>query len=295
MEQQQPLSVFRVSDPNLENFSVDGDGSSKVIKTSVNLINPFATGMTRNAHNEVEPVKPLIEDLDQVEHRRLSDEERSVVYDSRRNGMIDLMTSPVILSAPVNPFDSPLTDDVKNQQQQLMKASSIDVDGDLSAKVENLKLNESGPSTSTGAIAKMSNGSVKNGKSTGAIPKSISFDSTADKAERNHNRRSEINKHQQNNSTGFLSKIRQGLKNRRGKGRHSADESCGSDLMLNGSPFRSMNLENGFIDPPTESSDEILAKYRRKPSSSSDAATSDSTGSNNSSSLKSKSSDNENR
>lgn len=297
MEHQQPLSVFRVSDSNLENFSVDGDTGSKVIKTSVNIINPFATGMTKRAHQEPD-IKPLIEDLDQVECRRLSDEQRSVSYDSRRNGMIDLLSSPVILSAPANPFEGSLTDDVKDQQQQLMKSNSIDVDGDLSAKAENLKLIDSTPSTSSGAIAKVSNGSVKNGKSTGAIPKSISFDSTADKAERNHNRRSELNKHQQNHSTGFLSKIRQGLKNRRGKGRHSADESCGSDLMLNGSPFRSITLGNGagFVDiQPVETSDDILAKYRRKPSSSSDAATSDSTGSNNSSSLKSKSSDNENR
>lgn len=292
---QQPLSVFHVSDRNLENFSNEPEivGGSKVIKTSVNLINPFAS----SKRAEEDRAKPLIEDLDQVEHRRLSGEQRSVSYDSRRNGMIDLMSSPVVSSAPSNPFDSPLTDDVKNQQQLLMKANSIDADVDLSAKVENLKLSDSTPSTSTGAIAKIPNGSVKNGKSTGAIPKSISFDSTADKAERNHNRRSEMNKNQQNNSTGFLSKIRQGLKNRRGKGRLSVDETLANELMMNGSPHRPLNLGNGsgFIENPPETSDDILAKYRRKPSSSSDAATSDSTGSNNSSSLKSKSSDNENR
>lgn len=296
---QQPLSVFRVSDPNLENFTNESEAGigSKVIKTSLNLINPFVSSMTARMMQE-EQEKPLIEDLEEVEHRRLSDEQRSVSYDTRRNGMIDLMSSPIILStAPLNPFES-LTDDVKNQQQQMMKANSID-DGELIAKTENLKLMES--NASTGAIAKIPNGSVKNGKSTGAIPKSISFDSTADKAERNHNRRSELGKHQHNQSTGFLSKIRQGFKSRRGKGRHSVDENMVSDLLMNGSPHRSLNLGSvlgngiGFVDPPTESSDDILAKYRRKPSSSSDAATSDSTGSNNSSSLKSKSSDNENR
>ena len=298
VDQQQPLSVFHVSDPNLENFTNETDTSSgsKVIKTSVNLINPFATSMGKRVDLE-ESTKPLIEDLDQVEHRRLSTEQRSVSYDSRRNGMIDLMSSPVIRSSPNNPFDSPLTDDVKNQQQLLMKANSIDVDGDLSAKAENLKLNDSTPSTSSGAIGKTANGSVKNGKSTGAIPKSISFDSTADKAERNHSRRSEMTKNQPNNSTGFLNKIRQGLKNRRGKGRLSVDETLSNDMLLNGNPVRPINLGNGsvFIDSHPETSDDILAKYRRKPSSSSDAATSDSTGSNNSSSLKSKSSDNENR
>lgn len=293
-DQQQPLSVFRSTDVKLESF--DGDASGKVIKTSMNLINPFATNMMKGAGQE-NTAKPLIEDLDQVEHRRLSDEQRSVSYDSRRNGMIDLLSSPIVLSSS-NPFDAPLTDDVKKQQQQIMKANSIDVDGDLSAKAENLKLNESTQSTSSGAIAKVANGSVKNGKPTGAIPKSISFDSTADKAEKNHNRRSELGKQQHNNSTGFLSKLRQGLKNRRGKGRHSVDDALTNDLLLNGSPLRSLNLGNGigFLDnQPVESSDDILAKYRRKPSSSSDAATSDSTGSNNSSSLKSKSSDNENR
>lgn len=284
IDQQQPLSVFRVCDPNLENFTSE----PKVIKTSVNLVNPF---------DGQEQVKPLIEELDQVEHRRLSDEQRSASYDSRRNGMIDLLSSPVILSNASDIFGESLTDDVKNQQQQILKANSIEVDSDLSAKVDSLKLSDSTPSTSTGAIAKVSNGSVKNGKSTGAIPKSISFDSTADKAERNHSRRSELNKNNQNQSTGFLSKIRQGFKSRRVKGRSSVDEAIVNDLLLNGSPLRSLNLGNGsgFIDPPGESSDDILAKYRRKPSSSSDAATSDSTGSNNSSSLKSKSSDNENR
>lgn len=301
IDHQQPLSVFRVSDPNLENFTNESEAGigSKVIKTSINLINPFVTSMTGRMMQE-EGVKPLIEDLEEVEHRRLSDEQRAVNYDARRNGMIDLMSSPIILSAPINPFES-LTDDVKNQQQQMMKANSIDIDGDLIAKTENLKLIDVGASTSTGAIAKASNGSVKNGKSTGAIPKSISFDSTADKAEKNHNRRSELGKHQNNQSTGFLSKIRQGFKSRRGKGRHSVDDAIVSELLLNGSPHRSLHLGSvlgsgiSFVDPPTETSDDILAKYRRKPSSSSDAATSDSTGSNNSSSLKSKSSDNENR
>jgi hypothetical protein len=253
----------------LRQHSNEGDTpNSPVIKTSVNLINPFATRMCQ------QPPEP------EVETRRLSDEQRSVSYDSRRNGMIDLLSSPAI--NPVNPFDASLslTDDVK-EQQQLMKANSID-ESDLTTKVENLKLSE--PSTSKVTA----NGSVKNGKSTGAIPKSISFDSTADKAERNHNRRSEIDQ----KSTGFLSKIRQGFKSRRsGKGRHSTDEGAlGGEMLLNGSPISLV----GFVaDDMT--SDDILAKYRRKPSSSSDAATSDSTGSNNSSSLKSKSSDNENR
>lgn len=292
IEHQQPLSVFRVSDPNLENFSTENDGNGgKVIKTSINLINPFMA-MASNAQQD--------SNEEQVEHRPLSDEQRSMSYDSRRNGMIDLTSSPSILSSSDNPFDIQINREIKSQQSQaqpqVVKANSIDIDGDLCAKAENLKLsNESGPS-STGAISKIANGSVKNHKVTGAIPKSISFDSTADKVEKNHHRRSDANRHSQHQSTGIFNKIRQGFKNRRGKGRNSIDDSLHNDL-LNGSPNRMQSGSSGFAGDNinVESSDDILAKYRRKPSSSSDAATSDSAGSNNSSSLKSKSSDNENR
>lgn len=300
--QQQPLSVFRSNDPNLENFSTSKSASSTpksshVIKTSVNLINPFITSMSagRNrleSHSATE--KSLIDDSEPVEHRRLSNEQRSVSYDSRRNGMIDLLSSSsaaiTLTSAVQNPFEKKPQN---QQQQQIVKANSVDVDGELCTKTENLKLNEPSPSSSsTGAIAKIPNGSVKNQKATGAIPKSISFDSTADKAERNHHRRSEISRNAQHQSTGIFNKIRQGFKKKGKHARNSIDE---AESDLNGSPNRSAT-GNGFSEiTAIETTDDILAKYRRKPSSSSDAATSDSAGSNNSSSLKSKSSDTENR
>jgi hypothetical protein len=277
IEQQQPLSVFRVTDPNLENFtttsvvnarsSTTPTTSNHVIKTSVNLINPFINEKSEET---------------EVEHRRLSDEQRSVSYDSRRNGMIELIGNS-------SNFGNNQVDEVK---QSIIKANSIDIDGDLCVKTENLKLNEGTSSSSTGAIAKIQNGGVKNHKATGAIPKSISFDSTADKAERNQHRRSEGARHNQQQPSGIFSKIRQGFKKKGKQSRHSVDDAMNPDL-LNGSPHR--NLANGFAEAHVDSTDEILAKYRRKPSSSSDAANSDSTGSNNSSSLKSKSSDNENR
>ncbi|KAG5683501.1 hypothetical protein PVAND_012776 [Polypedilum vanderplanki] len=293
--QQQSLSVFHVSDPNLENFSNDTNSSNnKVIKTSINLINPFLTSGNDDSQDQTK-ANNNNDKSEQVEHRRLSAEQRSVSYDSRRNGMVDLMTSPIILSTSDNPFDAP---EVKSQHSHVIKANSIDIDGDLCAKTENLKLNDTVPSSSTGAIPKIPNGNVKNHKATGTIPKSISFDSTADKAERNHHRRSEgsSNRHMQQ-PTGIFNKIRQGFK-KRGKGntRNSIDEALNaSDILLNGSPNRNVS-GNGFIENvSTESSDDILAKYRnskgRKPSSSSDSAGS----SNNSSSLKSKSSENENR
>ncbi|CAG9805149.1 unnamed protein product [Chironomus riparius] len=288
IDQQQPLSVFRVSDPNLENFTSDNDpaAGNRVIKTSINLINPFMSSTSNS--NSQDQVKSLTVD-EPVEHRRLSDEQRSMSYDSRRNGMIDLPSSPIILSRSDNPFDIQLN--APKSQQSVQKANSIDIDGDLCAKAENLKLTDSGP-TSSGTVSKISNGSVKNHKVTGAIPKSISFDSTADKVEKNHHRRSDVNRHSsQHTSTGIFNKIKQGFRSKRGKGRNSIDEALNNDLVQNGNASG-----NGFIEAiQTETSDDILAKYRRKPSSSSDAATSDSAGSNNSSSLKSKSSDNENR
>lgn len=305
--QQQPLSVFRVNDPTLENFSTSKSSSvtfstpkrsSHVIKTSVNLINPFITSMSAGRNRlESATEKSLIDDCEPVEHRRLSNEQRSVSYDSRRNGMIDLMSSSaaITLTSVVNPFE----DEVKQKQQtqQVVKANSCDVDGELCTKTENLKLNEQSPSSSsTGAIAKIPNGSVKNQKATGTIPKSISFDSTADKAERNRHRRSEIgSRNTQHQSTGIFNKIRQGFKKKGKHARNSIDETGSVSEVLNGSPNRN-TTGNGFnLNNQIETTDDILAKYRRKPSSSSDAATSDSAGSNNSSSLKSKSSDTENR
>lgn len=257
---QQPLSVFRGINESFE------EQNSKVIRTCVDLINPFAS----------ESDSTIDED---VERRRLSEEERSMNFDSRRNGMINVRSAS---NLPVN--QGSMTDDVK--QQQIIKAKSIDVDSDLAAKIENLKLDPAASTSSTGAISKIPNGSVKNSKSTGAIPKSISFDSTADKAERNSNRRSQASSV---GNGGIFNKIKQGLR-RKNRGRHNPDDPI---EFLNGSPSHSTH---GFAAPiPIETSDDILAKYRRKPSSSSDAATSDSNGSNNSSSMKSKSSDAENR
>ncbi|CAO1411751.1 unnamed protein product [Diamesa serratosioi] len=320
VEHQQALNIFRVSDSNLENFPTSIDGS-KIIKTNVNLINPFISRMSGRIQAEEyteEVTRSTVKTLtmthddhavsDIVEHRRLSAEQRNANFDSRRNGMIDLLASP---TTPINTAGDPfsealisLTDDIKNQQQQ----QKVDV-VELVTKTEQIKLNE-GAGTSSGTASKvhLSNGSVngtfRNGKSTGAIPKSISFDATADKADRisSNYRRSEVIKisqpNSQNQPTGLFNKIRQGFKNRKGKSRHSVDETMNSE-MINGSPHRQTmfagNAAISFMDSTAESSDDILAKYRRKPSSSSDAATSDSTGSNNSSSLKSKSSDNENR
>lgn len=306
VENSQPLSVFHVSDPTLENFSndVELEEASNTnpfdsVDVSEDLIDlgmpvsqvPVSVKTLTMAHED-----PSIEMA--VEHRRLSAEQRNANFDSRRNGMIDLMGQVVppesesrVLVADIDPEVKPkeLKDDPK-------------IDLDLVEKTENLKINEA-PSAVKSSVT---NGTPKTGKSTGAIPKSISFDSTADKVDRHgsYNRRSDMIKG--GHSAGFLSKIKQGFKNRKSnKLRHSHDETMHRDI-INGIAHRTVfHATNGgtvsFLDSLTltngngETSDDILAKYRRKPSSSSDACTSDSTGSNNSSSLKSKSSDNENR
>lgn len=141
-----------------------------------------------------------------VEHRRLSSEQRQANFDSRRNGMIDLlgnMTPEVMHSngsclIPIS--QGSLTDDVKTQQNAQKAASEqkaaelLEFDSVIS-KTELLKLNEA-----NGGIAlsggKVNGSNSKSGKSTGAIPKSISFDSSADKVEKSNrnagHRRSDV-------------------------------------------------------------------------------------------------------
>lgn len=179
------------------------------------------------------------------------------------------------------------------------------------------------------------NGTVtKTGKFTGAIPKSISFDASADKRHdggHHHNN----NKHQRsldNNSHGhshhqhhrggghsrgvsqnssFLNKIRQGLKNSgrksnkhsNGPGNKDEEQHTNWDTFNNNNNSSSNHSNGGGdvgnlidmedVEPAyQETSEDILAKYRRKVSTaSSEANASDSTtGSRASSSFKSKNS-----
>lgn len=141
-----------------------------------------------------------------VEHRRLSSEQRQANFDSRRNGMVDLlgnMTPEVMIpngSCLIPISQGSLTDDVKTQQNAQKAASDLKAAELLEFdyvinKTEHLKLNEA-----NGGIAlsggKINGTTPKSGKSTGAIPKSISFDSSADKVEKSNrnavHRRSDI-------------------------------------------------------------------------------------------------------
>lgn len=117
---------------------------------------------------------------------------------------------------------------------------------------------------------------------TGTIPKSISFDSSADKNDRSYMRRPDAVR---SNGTSFFNKIKQGFKNRHSKKRGGQDEFANGNGRTNGSvPIDGADgaATNGFHGNEAisffDTSEDILAKYRRKISSSSEATNSDSVG-----------------
>lgn len=320
VENSQPLSVFHVSDPTLENFTEPEEpgiptnpfDTNGVVGDLINL--NMEVGAVALSQSSPVSVKTLTKNHDDygsemvVEHRRLSAEQRNANFDSRRNGMIDLLGQVVPIVADGKSAELP-KDNGKTDEQELVE------------KTENLKISDASTATVKSSNVTANGGTPRSAKSTGAIPKSISFDATADKADRHSSYHRRFDMSKGNTSTGILSKIKQGFKNRKGnKMRHNTDENVLPRELFNGiagHPSRTLfnvtnggtvsfldsNLSNGNANSNSvamacvngETTDDILAKYRRKPSSSSDACTSDSTGSNNSSSLKSKSSDNENR
>ncbi|XP_011863145.1 PREDICTED: GTPase-activating protein and VPS9 domain-containing protein 1 isoform X3 [Vollenhovia emeryi] len=110
--------------------------------------------------------------------------------------------------------------------------------------------------------------------STGAIPKSISFDMTAERGDK------ELLDDDQKNKRGFFGKLKLSLRNRRGKAIRGTDDRCfdreaGSD----GVDMCRHRLRRIMSEDVTSSgnvagdtTDDILAKYRRKPSAASDTA-----------------------
>lgn len=112
------------------------------------------------------------------------------------------------------------------------------------------------PSESTSELSVMSIGKktsagrgLKPSVSTGAIPKSISFDMSADKV-LDHEGRSKRG--------GFFGKLRMGFKSRRGKCVRNQDE-----FRLENDEYVGKNVVK--METNTEVSDDILAKYRTKP------------------------------
>lgn len=332
---------------SLIDFSRNGTQSTvrieeSVVKTSTDIINPFAdddqcaagSAELRRQNNN----KPDFS-AEPVEHRRVSDEQRNASFDGRRNGISFTNVSSgtnSITSATVERFaksmnyenhqiiaktktssmqllsNSSATDDDKNKQQDeyllVQKTMSMNLNQsdtvDQSPTESNNDAFEAGPSSSA------ADGNVNSrtpAKYTGAIPKSISFDSSADKGgmgrksdDHHYQKRHHYHNHQyhsggRQNGNGFFSKIKQSFKNRHN---HKAPRATFEDytaliaplerttnsdaaglagpMFIGAGSAQTASAENGFND----TTEDILEKYRRKISSSSDATNSDSLGNN---------------
>ncbi|XP_012231698.1 GTPase-activating protein and VPS9 domain-containing protein 1 isoform X2 [Linepithema humile] len=111
--------------------------------------------------------------------------------------------------------------------------------------------------------------------STGAIPKSISFDMTAERGDK------ELLDDDQKNKRSFFGKLKLSLRNRRGKTFRGTDERCydreaGGDGVDICSRHRLRRIMSEDVTASSniagDTTDDILAKYRRKPSAASDTA-----------------------
>nr|XP_023029474.1 receptor-mediated endocytosis protein 6 homolog [Leptinotarsa decemlineata] len=116
------------------------------------------------------------------------------------------------------------------------------------------------PSESTSELSVLSiskktvtNRVVKPSVSTGAIPKSISFDMSADKG---------LEEEGRSKRGSFFGKLRMGFRSRRGKSFRNQDEFRLENDEFFGSKRQS---DIGKVSNTTEASDDILAKYRTKP------------------------------
>lgn len=117
--------------------------------------------------------------------------------------------------------------------------------------------------------------SIKPSTSTGAIPKSISFDMTAEKGDKDEDDKK---------NKSFFGKLRMGFRNRRGKSPRGIDD-IGRYETGDGDTLRSRRFSGPDAQTQSarssggstgETSEDILAKYRRKPSTASDSNTTDS-------------------
>ncbi|XP_019699609.1 receptor-mediated endocytosis protein 6 homolog isoform X3 [Harpegnathos saltator] len=110
--------------------------------------------------------------------------------------------------------------------------------------------------------------------STGAIPKSISFDMTAERGDK------ELLDDDQKNKRSFFGKLKLSLRNRRGKAIRGTDDRCydreggGDGVDICRHRLRRIMSEDvtSASNVAGDTTDDILAKYRRKPSATSDTA-----------------------
>ncbi|XP_030379030.1 receptor-mediated endocytosis protein 6 homolog [Scaptodrosophila lebanonensis] len=251
-----------------------------------------------------------------VEHRRLSMEQRTAIVDGRRNGIMAMRHNGqqaetdesavnrlvpglrrhqslnyenheiVIgtIAAPAQP-PAPQTDDDK--QQELL----------LCAKTQKLQLDgQTGTDSTSSAAATV----AKPTKATGAIPKSISFDATADKQPalalglspsaamtRNKRERTPSSASHGGAGDGIFNKLKQGIFKHRRSNKTAAQRltledygGAGSSSGMRSVSFvpNAASVSFGSDAVFCDNSEDILAKYRRKVSTSSEATNSDSTG-----------------
>ncbi|XP_058798185.1 receptor-mediated endocytosis protein 6 homolog isoform X2 [Phymastichus coffea] len=133
---------------------------------------------------------------------------------------------------------------------------------------------------SSNDVADSAISSPKPSSSTGAIPKSISFDMTAERGDK------EMLDDDQKGKRGFFGKLKLSLRNRRGKSiRHPEYErglsDAGNDVSTGEGRHRLRRIMSEDVTSTcstnSDTTDDILAKYRRKPSANSDTASVEST------------------
>ncbi|XP_077267366.1 GTPase-activating protein and VPS9 domain-containing protein 1-like isoform X3 [Temnothorax americanus] len=134
------------------------------------------------------------------------------------------------------------------------------------------------PTPTVNGICDAVDGSIPNfskpNASTGAIPKSISFDMTAERGDK------ELLDDDQKNKRGFFGKLKLSLRNRRGKAIRVTDDRCfdreagGDGVDVCRHRLRRIMSEDvtSSGNVAGDTTEDILAKYRRKPSAASDTA-----------------------
>ncbi|XP_055607532.1 receptor-mediated endocytosis protein 6 homolog [Uranotaenia lowii] len=339
-EQINKLKSFNKKDKNFNNaVSVEfaifkGDANKQLSSSNVQhrysrVLNPFsdmddpscssiiAAGKISKINDNIDVAELLAgnmeDDLSSIEHRRISSEQRNANFDSRRNGIMDVLGN---FSNSINLTDDLPTSEVpwntthsensdyfginRKSLKPLNNSTKLTTSPCPEKKIQRITKDASTNSTSRNSIQPIKSSETKSantfaakpGKSTGAIPKSISFDSSADKINERMdstnvvisepNRLSDGLKLQ----SGFFNKIKFGFKHRRTV--HNTMQinynNNGQIVSTNSDAEAQDSRENSRSN---ESTEDILAKYRRKTSMSSDTTASDST-SNNSSVSKSK-------
>lgn len=272
------------------------DGGGTVVKSSTEIKNPF---------NDEGTAVPGTDDFDteEVKQRPSSAEQRNVSFDGRRNGMMvnassSAMTKRLASSLTyenheiiinktsslqlISPLEPTATDDDKNQHRDeyalLLKTLSLTLKDEPAS--EQIAMGTEAP------IIPPLSASKSPVKYTGTIPKSISFDASAEKNRERVYLRQEDTTYstyhsygngQRQHSSGFFNKIKQGFKNRRSnkviRGGHEEFAAAEAPIRIRSG---SGEGQAAFIKPPvfSDTTDDILAKYRRKISSSSEATNS---------------------